>query len=177
MRRAWRGKGRGSSTGFGLKLVHKQLVYPIGAALLLSALPWLFMTYAAPVAGIDEYMARSVEVWALKTHGAAAMLSLIALGSMLPQHVRWAWRARRNRCGGAIILGLAGLLIATGYLLYYAGEETRTTASLLHQVLGLMAPAGLAAHICLGRRRVVQRHPKLGWPENSVSGPRGADVG
>ena len=92
---------------------------------------------------------------------------------ILAQHARWAWRARRSRRSGAMILGFAAPLIVTGYLLYYAGAETRNAASRLHQILGLMAPAGLVAHIALGRRRRVtaQTTDRAGLKDQVVGSP------
>ena len=54
----------------------------------------------------------------LKAHGAAAMLVLVLIGTLLPMHVKFAWRARRNLRTGLSILGVFGFLVLTGYALY-----------------------------------------------------------
>src|SRR5437899_3127202 len=39
----------------------------------------------------------SAKAWAMKVHGGAAMAILVLVGMLLTGHVRFAWRARRNR--------------------------------------------------------------------------------
>jgi hypothetical protein len=43
---------------------------------------------------------------------------------LLTCHVRFAWRARRDRGNGSVFLGAFGLLTVTGYGFYYADGET-----------------------------------------------------
>ena len=54
----------------------------------------------------------------MSLHGAAAMLGLLLLGSLGPQHIVWAWRARMNRATGSVLILAQALLVFTGYLLY-----------------------------------------------------------
>ncbi|WP_295009193.1 hypothetical protein [uncultured Dechloromonas sp.] len=130
---------------------HRRLIYLAFAFLVLSGLVWLGGRYGLRS---DPELPHPLEAWALKLHGAAAMLGLLALGSVLPQHVRFAWRARRNRTSGATMLSLAGILILTGYGLYYAADENlRPWISLAHWASGLVLPAGLIWHVAAGRRR------------------------
>ena len=101
--------------------------------------------------------------WLLRLHGAAAMLVLGILGVLLPLHVRRAWHARKNRFSGAGMVALCALLVATGWLLYYAsGETLRPAASAIHLWLGLGLPLFLVIHIWLGRR--TRRRPKNQTP-------------
>ena len=60
----------------------------------------------------------------MKIHGAASMAILVLVGMLLTGHVRFAWRARRNRGNGSLFLGAFGILTITGYGLYYAGGES-----------------------------------------------------
>ena len=93
------------------------------------------------------------EPWLLKAHGAGALVFCIVLGSLIPAHIRIGWRMRRNRASGAVFLALNGLLVVSGYLLYYAGgETTRAVVSAGHWGLGLAFPALIAWHIAAGRR-------------------------
>lgn len=89
----------------------------------------------------------------LQWHGAFAMLALLALGALLPQHVRFAWHAARNRWSGGVMLAVAALVVATGYGLYYANESLRDWSKWIHLGIGLAAFAALPVHIWLGRRR------------------------
>lgn len=78
---------------------------------------------------------------------------LVALGSLLPGHVARAWQMRRNHRSGLFMLVLAALLVATGYGLYYAGDEqTRPWISCVHWLLGVAAAGVAPLHVYLGRR-------------------------
>ena len=94
----------------------------------------------------------SAAPWLLKVHGAAAMAALAVLGTLYPLHIIRGWRARRNRVWGGVLAAVCGVLVATGYLLYYAGGETvREAASAIHIWLGLGFPVVLIVHIWRGR--------------------------
>jgi hypothetical protein len=96
---------------------------------------------------------RSLKPWMLKLHGAAGMAFLVALGILIPTHLKRAWQARRNRKNGAFLVAVMALLVATGYGLYYFGEDRwRATASWIHLALGFATPALLGLHIWQGRR-------------------------
>jgi hypothetical protein len=60
------------------------------------------------------------------------------------------------------MLGLNGILIASGYALYYAGGEgVRSIASPLHWIAGLGLPPLLVWHWWEGRStRVTKAHPR-----------------
>ena len=91
--------------------------------------------------------------WMLKLHGAAAMAFLVALGILIPTHLKRAWQARRNRAYGGFFVTVIALLVLTGYGLYYFGDDRwRSAASWIHLILGFTAPALLGLHIWQGRR-------------------------
>ena len=93
--------------------------------------------------------------WLLKIHGGAAMAFLVALGILIPTHIKRAWQVRRNRANGAFFVTVMGVLVVTGYGLYYFGDDRwRSAASWMHLILGLAAPALLALHIWFGRRDI-----------------------
>ena len=76
-----------------------------------------------------------------------------AVGMLLTGHVRFAWRARRNRGNGSLFLGAFAVLTITGYGLYYAGaERLRAWTSWIHLAVGLALPLLLILHIWLGKR-------------------------
>jgi choline-glycine betaine transporter len=61
---------------------------------------------------------------------------------------------RRNHRSGLSILGMVALLIATGYGLYYVGDEqARPWISCVHWLIGLAAAGMAPLHVVLGRRR------------------------
>jgi MFS family permease len=133
-----------------LKRLQKYFLYAVLALLLLSGAAWAYWNYLAASTGDFEISAKT---WAMKIHGAAAMAVLVLIGMLLSAHVKFAWRARRNRANGAFFLGVFAVLTITGYGLYYAGgEQLRAAASWIHLVLGLALPILLLVHIFLGRK-------------------------
>jgi hypothetical protein len=89
----------------------------------------------------------------MKIHGAAAMAILVLIGMLLSGHVRFAWRAGRNRANGSLFLSAFAVLTITGYGLYYAGgERLRAWMSWIHLAVGLALPILLLIHIFLGKR-------------------------
>jgi hypothetical protein len=80
---------------------------------------------------------------------------------LLSGHVRFAWRADRNRANGSIFLSAFAVLTITGYGLYYAGSERlRAWTSWLHLVVGLALPILLLIHIFLGKRTRPSGQPR-----------------
>ena|SRR5437773_11656383 len=89
----------------------------------------------------------------MKIHGAVAIAILVLIGMLLTGHVRFAWRARRNRGNGSLFLSVFAVLTVTGYGLYYAGgERLRAWASWIHLAVGLALPLLLILHVWLGKR-------------------------
>jgi hypothetical protein len=112
---------------------------------------WLFADWHKDPSAPDWWhdMAASL----LMIHGGAAMATLMLLGALIPLHVRRAWRSRRNRLTGPVMIAVNAVLIATAFGLYYAGSETlRPWISGAHTAVGLALPALLLAHVWLGRR-------------------------
>lgn len=144
---------------------HERLIYLAVTFLALSGLVWLGARYGLRS---DPEFPHPLEAWALKLHGAATMLGLLALGSVLPQHVRFAWRVRRNRASGAAILAQTAILIVTAYGLYYAADENlRAWLSLGHWGFGLVLPAGIIWHVVAGK----------GMKKKGPDMPRGSAIG
>jgi thiosulfate reductase cytochrome b subunit len=132
-----------------LKRLQKYLLYAVLALLFLSGVAWTYWSYLRLPGDFET----SAKAWAMKIHGAAAMAVLVLIGMILSAHVRFAWRARRNRANGSIFLSAFVVLIVTGYGLYYAGgERLRAWTSWIHLAVGLALPILLLIHILLGRR-------------------------
>jgi cation transport ATPase len=85
-------------------------------------------------------------------HGAFAFAAVFIAGAIITVHARLGWRARRNRATGLATLVLAGLLIASGYGLYYGGEELRPAVRLAHLIGGFAAIGIVVLHVVVGRR-------------------------
>jgi hypothetical protein len=133
-----------------LKRLQRYFLYTVLVLLFLSGAAWAYWNYLVASPGDFEIGAKS---WAMKIHGAAAMAILVLIGVLLNGHVRFAWRARRNRTNGSLFLSAFAVLTITGYGLYYAGgERLRAWTSWIHLAVGLALPILLLIHIFLGRR-------------------------
>ena len=133
-----------------LKPFHRRLLYGIVTLLFLTGAAWAYWNFFVPSPRDFE---RSAKAWAMKVHGAAAMAILVLIGMVLTGHVRFAWRARRNRGNGSLFLSAFGILTLTGYGLYYAGDETlRNWTSWIHLAAGLTLPLLLSLHVWLGKK-------------------------
>lgn len=129
-------------------------MYGSFAVLAATGLAWLVLHHFVRVPGDFGIARHPLEIWSLRLHGAAAMAFLVLMGTLLPVHVRRAWRARRNLATGIAMLAANAMLVATGYALYYAGSESlRSWSSVIHWSVGLGAVALMTTHIAAGRAR------------------------
>jgi hypothetical protein len=119
-------------------------LHPAHRLLLYAALIVLWATGAAWEALSPGAAASLV----MKMHGAAGMLTLVLLGTLLAQHVPAGWASCKNRQSGAILVAALLWLVLTGYLLYYAGSESlRWYAAQSHLWVGIAAGAVVGLHI------------------------------
>jgi hypothetical protein len=133
-----------------LKRSQRWFLYAVLALLFLTGVAWAYWNDLVPSPGDFEMSAKA---WAMKIHGAAAMAILVFVGMLLTSHVRFAWRARRNRGNGSLFLSAFGILTITGYGLYYAGgENLRAWSSWIHLGVGLALPFLIIVHIWRGKR-------------------------
>jgi hypothetical protein len=133
------------SSGFRLGL------YAVLTLLFVTGVAWLVADWQKAILASDTWQA--IAAWSLMVHGGGAMAILLLLGALLPLHVYRAWRGRRNRASGALMVTLNSVLIATAFGLYYSGSDAiRFWTSNIHIAVGLLLPVFLVAHIALGRR-------------------------
>lgn len=126
-------------------------LYATGTLLLLTGAAWLAMHYSVG-AGAGE-LPHPIEAWSLRLHGLGAFGGLFVLGALAAAHVPQGWRLshRRRWAGqrqsGLTLCVLGGLLVLSGYLLYYfATEAVRPALGWAHTLAGLAMGACLAAH-------------------------------
>jgi hypothetical protein len=130
-------------------------LYATLATLMASGAWWLIAHYGAGLfpALSDDLVRAGQEGVALKVHGAAAMLGLVALGAMLFQHAPRGWTLARNRGSGALVIAAFALLALTGYALYYLVTDAGHSAmSIAHWVIGLLLAPLVVVHVLRGRR-------------------------
>jgi hypothetical protein len=143
--------------GMRLSARHRAWVYGTFGVLFVSGAVWWILHRWFQSAGEFGPQPHRWQPGLLMIHGAAALISLIVVGTLIPLHMKRGWRARLNRPNGVMLVGVTLLLALTGYALYYAGgEQLRATSSLVHTVLGLAFPLALWWHILRGRR--ARRH-------------------
>jgi hypothetical protein len=143
---------RNVSIRFGSSL--KRWFYGVFGVLFISGALWLVVHDLVKGSDDLEEPYGSLEQWWLRIHGAAAMISLVLLGSLIPTHMSRAWELRRNRATAVTLSILCIVLIASGYGLYYFGsEELRPFVSGFHSVAGGLFPIVLIWHIHSGRKR------------------------
>ena len=138
-----------------LRAPARYALYAILAAVVASGGWWLIAHYGAGLfsALSDDLVRAGQEGVALKLHGAAAMLALIAFGAMLFQHTPRGWALARNRGSGALVIASLALLALTGYALYYLVTDAGHSAmSVVHWLIGLLLVPLLIVHIVRGRR-------------------------
>src|SRR5690242_7843608 len=107
----------------------KFTIFSTAAAVGLSGLLW-FVLHDVIAAESDEIA--DIAHMLLIVHGASSYALLVAVGSLLPVHVRTGWQRRRNLTTGLTVTGALAILGATALVLYYGGEETHTAAKWLH---------------------------------------------
>lgn len=132
--------------------LHKRALYAVFALLWLSGALWLGFHYFLRVPGEFGAAAHPLEKWWLRLHGLMGFAMLVAIGSVLPIHVRRAWHLHKNRTTGGLMQAVLLWLALTGYALYYfATDANAAWLPLLHWVVGLALPLMLIWHIQRGR--------------------------
>ena len=74
----------------------------------------------------------------LAAHGVAALLATLALGSVLPFHIKAGYKSKKQLWSGFSQLGFLTALLVSGVLLYYGPEEIRDDVIDTHWVVGLL---------------------------------------
>ena len=94
----------------------------------------------------------------LKIHGGAAFLAMISYGFIMGSHVPLAWKTKRMRKMGIVIVSALSFLVFTAYLLYYvAGDEFRILVSYAHAAVGFSLPFLVGIHLYLAKHSTVKK--------------------
>lgn len=137
---------------------HRRLGYATFGLLWTSGVLWLLLHYFFRVDGDFGPEAHPLEAWSLRLHGLMAMLALVAVGSLATNHVRLAWKRRKNLRTGLAMLAMTVWLGASGYALYYfVSEANEAWLPLTHWIAGLALPLAGWVHVRRGRRRPPRR--------------------
>jgi hypothetical protein len=151
-----------------LSATHRRLIYAACALLYASGVLWLLFHYGVQAPDDSASARHPAEAWSLRLHGAMAMAFLIALGSLLPLHVRRAWAQRRNFATGIAMISGATVLALTGWGLYYVGDEMlREWLSVGHWLIGVSAAPLLTLHVLTGKARAAKQTFRTQSPETA----------
>ncbi|MFN0314858.1 MAG: DUF4405 domain-containing protein [Burkholderiales bacterium] len=157
-----------------LSFRHQAWIYSVFGVLFVSGALWVIFHYFVIIEGEFGPAIHPLQSWWLKIHGAAVMVFLFLLGTLLLSHMETAWRIGRNIPTGIAFVSFNVILVVSGYMLYYFGGETaRPVISLVHWVLGLAAPVIIGIHVWRGRAaRPGNLRKKLHWRKPAVAPKR-----
>jgi hypothetical protein len=128
-----------------------------GTLLWLSGAGWLLLHYYGQVQGEFGVETNPLEPWFLRVHGLVMIPALLGFGGMFIVHIPKGWKDKDQRVAGVALTAVMGVLILSGYLLYYLGIEwLRDWTSFIHWAIGLALPAIFVWHY-LGRNAAKQK--------------------
>lgn len=93
----------------------------------------------------------------LAAHGIAAILATLAIGSVLPFHIKAGFKSKRQLWSGFGQLGFLATLLISGGLLYYGPEEIRDGVIDTHWIVGILFFAVFLLH-AFSRLRSTNQH-------------------
>lgn len=129
-------------------LAHTAVVLLLSLAFISGVLVWWGQTIQTATLETPSWLRALVVL-----HGGLNPFLCALFGYLCCQHIRFGWQLKANLATGlAMELVFAGLILS-GVGLYYAGSESARGALVLaHRIMGLLLPAGLAAHWWAGLR-------------------------
>jgi hypothetical protein len=112
-------------------------------------------------------------VYVAMLHAFGAFAVLVAVGALIPLHMRMGLRRKHNVVSGLTVATLAGLLVLTSLGVYYfADERASLWSSALHIVLSIIAVVATPIHVVLGRKLAKRRRAyRMHWHEHPSASP------
>ena len=143
--------------GLGIsRFVKTQLFITLGV-LYATGIIWLILHYLLVTE--SEYVAiqSPLEPLVMVIHGSMVPFFLMVVGALFPLHIERAWKSKKNIITGIIVLTVIAVLIGSGCLLYYCGNETlRKFSSLSHSIIGALVVPVFIAHIYFGKKSLIK---------------------
>lgn len=110
-----------------------------------TGLTWITLHYM--IGPGPEGLPLPAEPWLMKLHGISAFGALFGAGLVGGGHVARGWRTGQQRRSGLALCTLGGLMVISGYAMYYLLPETwRTVVGLGHAAVGLGLAGVLTWH-------------------------------
>jgi hypothetical protein len=130
---------------------HRRIVYAVLAVVALTGLDRLIVW---DIMGLEQ---DNIQRAMLTLHGAFAYLSLMVFGSVVPQHIRLAWVARRNIWSGLTLATLLAIASSSALGIYYGDEELQRWMVVTHIASAIPCCLAFPAHIVIGLRARIGR--------------------
>ena len=124
----------------------RAIIYSVCGLLWLTGVFWLVLHYEFQ--GHNEFgdLPNPAEPVLMRLHGLLAVAGVFLFGWLTAAHVTPRWSIGRNRTSGLVLAGCVVVLVVSGYALYYTTAAPHTQASVLHQVLGVLALVAALVH-------------------------------
>lgn len=125
-----------------------------GSLLWLSGAAWLLLHYFGRVEGEFGLESNPLEPWLLRLHGLVMIPALLGFGGLFVVHVPKGWKDVPQRRIGLGLTIFVMILIVSGYLLYYVGDDAlRHWTSIAHWSIGLGTPLIFIWHYVRGQTK------------------------
>ncbi|MBO9581857.1 MAG: hypothetical protein J7498_13280 [Sphingobium sp.] len=125
----------------------KWLLTLSGSGLWLSGAGWLLLHHFGQKPGGFGPEMNPAEPWMMTIHGFFLVPALLGIGGMFVVHVPKGWSYVTQRISGIGLCAALAVLIVSGYLLYYAGDEAlRDWTGFVHWAVGLGLPGVFTWH-------------------------------
>ena len=121
-------------------------ILAVCAALWLSGALWLLLHFSFAQHNEFGALPNPWEAPLMRVHGLIAVAGVFLFGWIAAGHIVARWSASANRASGLWLAGSAIVLVLSGYALYYATGAMQAGASLVHEVLGVLAIFAALAH-------------------------------
>jgi hypothetical protein len=126
---------------------HRRVAYAVLAIVTLTGLDRLI---AWDILELEQDQIQRVM---LILHGVFAYLSLMIFGSVFPQHIRFAWTARRNIPSGLTFTALFAVVCLSALGIYYSDEGLQRLMVLVHIASAIICCLMFPIHIVMGLRK------------------------
>jgi hypothetical protein len=124
----------------------RAVIYTVCGLLWVTGVFWLVLHYEFQ--GHNEFgeLPNPAEPGLMRLHGLVAVAGVFLFGWLTAAHVTPRWSIGRNRTSGLVLASCVFVLVVSGYALYYTTAGVHAQASVLHEVLGVLALLAALAH-------------------------------